>query len=197
MDIALRTSNCDFRRPMSLHALGVRRCRRAGSRRVSLGGFRLRAACAEAESQFGLPVCQWPLIRDKLLMHALSLGVSQPDAAGCFPFALLFLNCDRGEVDVNVHPSKDGSSFPPRLCGARFCARRDSRGPDGAAARFEHADVASRRLRRPSSAASTVQRAAALPFSEFSAVDRSVHADGAGRRVSRCFTPMRRPEIRV
>src|SRR5262249_36846906 len=46
------------------------------------------------------------LIRDKVLLHALSAAYHNLMPPGCYPFALLFLNCEPGEVDVNVHPSK-------------------------------------------------------------------------------------------
>ena len=46
------------------------------------------------------------LIRDRLMMHALSAAYHNLMPAACYPFALLFLNCDCEEVDVNVHPSK-------------------------------------------------------------------------------------------
>lgn len=51
------------------------------------------------------------LIRDKVLMHAISAAYHNLMPAGCFPFALLFLNCDPSEVDVNVHPSKTEVRF--------------------------------------------------------------------------------------
>jgi DNA mismatch repair protein MutL len=46
------------------------------------------------------------LIRDRLLLHALSAAYHNLIPPACFPFALLFLECDYEEVDVNVHPSK-------------------------------------------------------------------------------------------
>ncbi|MBV9307146.1 MAG: DNA mismatch repair endonuclease MutL, partial [Acidobacteriaceae bacterium] len=51
------------------------------------------------------------LIRDKLLLHAVQAAYHNLMPPGCFPFALLFLNCDPGEVDVNVHPSKTEVRF--------------------------------------------------------------------------------------
>jgi DNA mismatch repair protein MutL len=51
------------------------------------------------------------LIKDKVLMHAISAAYYNLMPSGCFPFALLFLNCDPSEVDVNVHPSKTEVRF--------------------------------------------------------------------------------------
>jgi DNA mismatch repair protein MutL len=51
------------------------------------------------------------LIRDRLLMHALSAAYHNLMPHACFPFALLFLDCDCEEVDVNVHPSKTEVRF--------------------------------------------------------------------------------------
>ncbi len=51
------------------------------------------------------------LIRDKVLLHAISSAYHNLMPPGCYPFALLFLNCDPGEVDVNVHPSKTEVRF--------------------------------------------------------------------------------------
>jgi DNA mismatch repair protein MutL len=51
------------------------------------------------------------LIRDRLLLHALSAAYHNLMPPACFPFALLFLECDAGEVDVNVHPSKTEVRF--------------------------------------------------------------------------------------
>ncbi len=51
------------------------------------------------------------LIRDRLLLHALSAAYYNLMPPACFPFALLFLDCDAEEVDVNVHPSKTEVRF--------------------------------------------------------------------------------------
>ncbi len=51
------------------------------------------------------------LIRDKVLMHAITAAYHNLMPAGCYPFALLFLQCDPSEVDVNVHPSKTEVRF--------------------------------------------------------------------------------------
>ncbi len=51
------------------------------------------------------------LIRDRLLLHALSSAYYNLMPPACYPFALLFLNCATEEVDVNVHPSKTEVRF--------------------------------------------------------------------------------------
>ena len=51
------------------------------------------------------------LIRDKLLLHALSAAYHNLMPPACYPFALLFLDLDCEEVDVNVHPSKTEVRF--------------------------------------------------------------------------------------
>ncbi len=51
------------------------------------------------------------LIRDRLLLHALSSAYYNLMPPACYPFALLFLDCDCEEVDVNVHPSKTEVRF--------------------------------------------------------------------------------------
>jgi DNA mismatch repair protein MutL len=51
------------------------------------------------------------LIRDRLIMHALTSAYHNLMPPACYPFALLFLECDPEEVDVNVHPSKTEVRF--------------------------------------------------------------------------------------
>jgi DNA mismatch repair protein MutL len=51
------------------------------------------------------------LIRDRLLMHAISAGYHNLMPPASFPFALLFLETDAGEIDVNVHPAKTEVRF--------------------------------------------------------------------------------------
>ena len=51
------------------------------------------------------------LIRDRLLLHALSSAYHNIMPPACYPFALLFIDCDCEEVDVNVHPAKTEVRF--------------------------------------------------------------------------------------
>src|SRR5579871_2437254 len=51
------------------------------------------------------------LIRDRLLLHAISSAYHNLMPPACYPFALIFLDCDAEEVDVNVHPSKTEVRF--------------------------------------------------------------------------------------
>ena len=51
------------------------------------------------------------LIRDRLLLHSLSSAYHNLMPPACYPFALLFVDCDCEEVDVNVHPSKTEIRF--------------------------------------------------------------------------------------
>ncbi len=51
------------------------------------------------------------LIRDKLLLHAISAAYHNLIPPSSFPFALLQMDCDAEEVDVNVHPAKTEVRF--------------------------------------------------------------------------------------
>ena len=95
------------------------------------------------------------LIRDRLLLHALSSAYHNLMPPACYPFALLFLDCDCEEVDVNVHPSKTEVRFRHGTVVHDFV--RDS---------IRERLIAS----RPASSIpvpSQPQRAANLPFSDF------------------------------
>jgi len=94
------------------------------------------------------------LIRDKLLLHALSAAYHNLMPPACFPFALLFIDCDPEEVDVNVHPSKTEVRFRHGSVVHDFV--RDS---------IREKLMAERPV---SSLPTAAQPAAALPFSEFS-----------------------------
>ena len=99
------------------------------------------------------------LIRDRVLMHALTAGYHNLIPPASYPFALLFLDCDPEEVDVNVHPAKTEVRF--RHSGTVHDFVRD-------AIRGKLTE------RRPVAGISAVpvvsgeQLAAQLPYSEFS-----------------------------
>ena len=46
------------------------------------------------------------LVRDRLILHAITEAYRNILPAGVFPVALIFLEIPPSEVDVNVHPSK-------------------------------------------------------------------------------------------
>jgi DNA mismatch repair protein MutL len=51
------------------------------------------------------------LVRDRLILHAVSEAYRNILPAGVFPVALIFLELPAAEVDVNVHPSKTEVRF--------------------------------------------------------------------------------------
>jgi len=100
------------------------------------------------------------LIRDRTLLHALSSAYHNLMPASAYPFALLFLECDPGEVDVNVHPSKTEVRFRHGSFVHDFVrdTLRDRLMESRPAPTFSPAV-------QPSAAAQPVAR---LPYSEFS-----------------------------
>lgn len=107
------------------------------------------------------------LIRDKVLLHAISAAYHNLMPGGSYPFALLFLNCDASEVDVNVHPAKTevrfrhGSQVHDFVRDAVRDVLMESRPASSFPIAASSPVMASARV--------PVQRGAALPFSEFSA----------------------------
>lgn len=110
------------------------------------------------------------LIRDRVLLHAISAAYHNLMPGGCYPFALLFLHCDASEVDVNVHPSKTEVRF--RHGSAIHDFVRDT---------IRESLIESRPASSmpvfpasPVPGGPPVQRAANLPFSEFTAMTEAV-----------------------
>lgn len=96
------------------------------------------------------------LIRDKLLLHALSSAYHNLVPPNTYPFALLFLDCDCEEVDVNVHPSKTEVRF-----------RHGSFVHDFVRDTVREVLMESRPVSAMPMPASSPQRGAELPYSEF------------------------------
>lgn len=97
------------------------------------------------------------LIRDKLLLHALSSAYHNLIPPGSYPFALLFLDMDCEEVDVNVHPSKTEVRF-----------RHGSFVHDFIRDTIRGVLMESRPISRLPTPMLTPQPAAHLPYSDFS-----------------------------
>jgi DNA mismatch repair protein MutL len=83
----------------------------SGERVFALRGFVSRPQVQKNNRNSVYLFVNGRLIRDKLLMHGLSSAYHNLIPPGCFPVALLFLDCDCEEVDVNVHPSKTEVRF--------------------------------------------------------------------------------------
>lgn len=121
----------------------------------SLSGFVSRPQVQKSNRNSIFLFVNRRLIRDKLLMHALTSAYHNLIPPGSFPFAMLFLDCAAEEVDVNVHPSKTEVRFQRGTFVHDFT--RDT---------IREALVRS----RPVSSVplqQTPQPAAELPFSEF------------------------------
>ena len=75
------------------------------------------------------------LIRDRLLMHAITEAYRNVIPPTSFPVVLLFLEMPPEEVDVNVHPAKTEVRFRQQSSYSRLCARQPAHGADQSPAR--------------------------------------------------------------
>lgn len=85
--------------------------RTAQEGRFTLSGFISRPQVQKSNRNSIFLFVNRRLIRDRLLLHAISAAYANLMPPSAFPFALLFIDCDPGEVDVNVHPSKTEVRF--------------------------------------------------------------------------------------
>jgi DNA mismatch repair protein MutL len=111
------------------------------------------------------------LIRDRLLLHAISSAYYNLMPASAYPFALLFLECDPEEVDVNVHPSKTEVRFRHQSFVHDFVRdtlRQRLIESRPAPAFSPGAKPAGTRTPLETRSPSETQPAARLPYSEFS-----------------------------
>jgi len=81
------------------------------TRRFKLTGFFSRPQVQKGNRNSIYIFVNGRLIRDRLLLHALSSAYHNLIPPSAYPFALLFLECAPEEVDVNVHPSKTEVRF--------------------------------------------------------------------------------------
>jgi len=81
------------------------------NRTFRLSGFFSRPQVQKANRNSVFVFVNGRLIRDRLMLHALSSAYYNLIPHSSYPFALLFLECDAEEVDVNVHPSKTEVRF--------------------------------------------------------------------------------------
>src|SRR5215831_8796712 len=80
-------------------------------RRFRLSGFFSRPQVQKGNRNSIYIFVNGRLIRDRLILHALSSAYHNLMPPSAYPFALLFIECDAEEVDVNVHPSKTEVRF--------------------------------------------------------------------------------------
>src|SRR5438045_985232 len=80
-------------------------------RRFRLTGFFSRPQIQKANRNSIYIFVNGRLIRDRLVLHALGRAYHNLMPPSAYPFALLFVECDAEEVDVNVHPSKTEVRF--------------------------------------------------------------------------------------
>ena len=75
------------------------------------------------------------LIRDRLLMHAITEAYRNVIPPTSFPVVLLFLEMPPEEVDVNVHPAKTEVRFRQQSRDPRFRAQQPAKRADQGASR--------------------------------------------------------------
>ena len=140
------------------------------TRRFRLSGFFSRPQVQKSNRNSVFLFVNGRLIRDRLLLHALSSAYHNLMPPAAYPFALLFLECDAEEVDVNVHPSKTEVRFRHGSFVHDFVRDtiRDRLMESRPAPSFQ-----------PAARISTEQPAARLPYSEFSQMIENQAADAA------------------
>ena len=140
------------------------------TRRFRLNGFFSRPQVQKANRNSVFIFVNGRLIRDRLLLHALSSAYHNLMPPAAYPFALLFLECDAEEVDVNVHPSKTEVRFRHSSFVHDFVRDtiRDRLMESRPAPSFQ-----------PAGRSTTEQPAARLPYSEFSQMIENQAPDAA------------------
>lgn len=133
------------------------------TRLFRLSGFFSRPQVQKANRNSIYIFVNGRLIRDRLILHAISSAYHNLMPASAFPFALLFIESDAEEVDVNVHPSKTEVRFRHGSFVHDFVrdTLRERLMESRPAPSFSPAP-------RAASAAPSAQPAARLPYSEFS-----------------------------
>ncbi len=82
-----------------------------GAKEFRLGGFVSKPHVQKLNRNSIYLFVNGRLIRDRLLLHALTSAYHNLIPPASYPFAVLFVDCDHSEVDVNVHPSKTEVRF--------------------------------------------------------------------------------------
>jgi DNA mismatch repair protein MutL len=127
-----------------------------GQRTFALRGFVSRPQVQKSNRNSIYLFVNGRMIKDRLLMHALSAAYTNLIPHSSYPFALLFLDCPPQEVDVNVHPSKTEVRF--RRSGFVHDFVRDS---------IRGMLVEARPVSSVPVPAPPAQRAAGIPYSDF------------------------------
>ena len=78
---------------------------------LQLGGFVSEPQSQRANRNSTFLFVNRRLVRDSLLMRAISAAYESLMPRGAYPMALLFLDLPPGDVDVNVHPAKTEVRF--------------------------------------------------------------------------------------
>jgi DNA mismatch repair protein MutL len=115
VEIGLREKEILMQQPSVVPSEAIAEYRREPeeppTRTFRLSGFFSRPQVQKANRNSIYIFVNGRLIRDRLLMHAISSAYHNLMPGSSYPFALLFLECDAEEVDVNVHPSKTEVRF--------------------------------------------------------------------------------------
>jgi len=118
------------------------------------------------------------LVRDRLILHAISKAYQNLMPPAAYPFALLFLECDYEEVDVNVHPSKTEVRFRHGSFVHDFVSEAIR---DNLVASRPVSSVPVQAFTQPGDRVPSGQPAGRLPYSEFT---QNVENYGFGQPVS-------------